>query len=252
MDRNPYTVLGVPPTATPEEIKRAFRRGVRRTHPDVVGSHKFVDKFSEIVWAHEILSNTALREVWDQNARHAHTQATSPSARAQAQHAAAANPRPSVSSRAAAFARAKVKSATSRYVCTKCGATNCKLWRDTADLREPDLFCAYCVFEVAGKPVTPIDAEGWRREPSFGSMTDTVGWYVPAAPMDPDALAFWRYTSAPDDAVAWWKNLPTYPELQIPATSSPTLSTSPSIRLPVHPRDPSISANGSIALPYDP
>lgn len=33
-----YAVLGVPPTAAPEEIRRAFRALMRRHHPDTRGS----------------------------------------------------------------------------------------------------------------------------------------------------------------------------------------------------------------------
>ena len=35
---DPYAVLGVPPTATPEQIRRAFRALVRRHHPDARGA----------------------------------------------------------------------------------------------------------------------------------------------------------------------------------------------------------------------
>jgi DnaJ-class molecular chaperone len=31
---NPYSTLGVDPTASPEEISRAFRRAIRSAHPD--------------------------------------------------------------------------------------------------------------------------------------------------------------------------------------------------------------------------
>lgn len=35
---NPYAVLGIAPTATPEEIRRAYRQRIRVAHPDCGGS----------------------------------------------------------------------------------------------------------------------------------------------------------------------------------------------------------------------
>jgi hypothetical protein len=35
---NPYTILGIAPTATPEEIKAAYWRRIRIAHPDCGGS----------------------------------------------------------------------------------------------------------------------------------------------------------------------------------------------------------------------
>ncbi|TPW76049.1 J domain-containing protein [Schumannella soli] len=38
LSASPYDVLGVPPTATQDELRRAFRRRLRATHPDAGGS----------------------------------------------------------------------------------------------------------------------------------------------------------------------------------------------------------------------
>lgn len=36
--RNPFAALGLPPTATPEQIKVAYRTAARKVHPDAGGS----------------------------------------------------------------------------------------------------------------------------------------------------------------------------------------------------------------------
>lgn len=62
-EQDPYKVLGVSRTATPEEIKSAYRKQAQRYHPDRV-SHLGEElqqlakqKFLEIQKAYEILSN---------------------------------------------------------------------------------------------------------------------------------------------------------------------------------------------------
>jgi DnaJ family protein A protein 2 len=57
-----YEVLGVPKTATPDEIKKAFRKLAVKHHPDKGGDP---EKFKDINAAHEILSNPEKREVYD-------------------------------------------------------------------------------------------------------------------------------------------------------------------------------------------
>jgi molecular chaperone DnaJ len=58
-----YETLGVPKTATADEIKKAYRRLARKHHPDAGGSE---DKFKEISEAYEVLSDAEKRKQYDQ------------------------------------------------------------------------------------------------------------------------------------------------------------------------------------------
>lgn len=66
MDRDPYQVLGVSRDASAAEIKKAFRRVARELHPDV-NRHdpEAEEKFKEAAEAHEILSDSERRAVYD-------------------------------------------------------------------------------------------------------------------------------------------------------------------------------------------
>ena len=62
-----YGTLGVKSTATPEEIRKAFRKAARKYHPDVnPGDKKSEEKFKEISEANDILSDEKKRKVYDQ------------------------------------------------------------------------------------------------------------------------------------------------------------------------------------------
>jgi molecular chaperone DnaJ len=62
-----YATLGVKRTATPEEIRKAFRKAARKYHPDVnPGDKKAEEKFKEISEANDILSDEKKRKVYDQ------------------------------------------------------------------------------------------------------------------------------------------------------------------------------------------
>jgi molecular chaperone DnaJ len=62
-----YGTLGVKNTATPEEIRKAFRKAARRYHPDVnPGDKKAEEKFKEISEANDVLSDEKKRKVYDQ------------------------------------------------------------------------------------------------------------------------------------------------------------------------------------------
>jgi molecular chaperone DnaJ len=62
-----YAILGVKKTATPEEIRKAFRKLARKFHPDVnPGDKKAEEKFKEISEANDILSDEKKRKIYDQ------------------------------------------------------------------------------------------------------------------------------------------------------------------------------------------
>ena len=58
-----YQTLGVPRTATADEIKKAFRKLARTHHPDAGGDEA---KFKEINEAYEVLSDEKKRKIYDQ------------------------------------------------------------------------------------------------------------------------------------------------------------------------------------------
>ncbi len=58
-----YKTLGVPRTATADEIKKAFRKLARTHHPDTGGDEA---KFKEINEAYEVLSDEKKRKLYDQ------------------------------------------------------------------------------------------------------------------------------------------------------------------------------------------
>jgi molecular chaperone DnaJ len=62
-----YALLGIKKTATPDEIRKAFRKLARKYHPDVnPGDKKAEEKFKEISEANDILSDEKKRKVYDQ------------------------------------------------------------------------------------------------------------------------------------------------------------------------------------------
>jgi hypothetical protein len=98
------------------------------------------------------------------------------------------------------------------YKCSKCGADNCKLWRDYDHFfGDLNLYCAPCAAEDQKKDIQSIDTEGCRSSP-YG-RTDQIGWLVPAVPYED---TFWGYASVPDERVEWWKKLPTLPSQVLP------------------------------------
>jgi len=60
-----YSVLDVPKTSSPEEIKKAYRRLARRYHPDVNHESDAEERFKEINEAYEVLSDPQKRAMFD-------------------------------------------------------------------------------------------------------------------------------------------------------------------------------------------
>jgi len=64
LDTKLYEILGVSPDANVNEIKKQYKRLARQFHPDKAGVET-EEKFKEISFAHEILSNPEKRELYD-------------------------------------------------------------------------------------------------------------------------------------------------------------------------------------------
>ena len=64
--RDPYDVLGVGRNATPDEIKKAYRRLARKNHPDAnPGDSDAENRFKEISEAYSVLSDPDTRAAYD-------------------------------------------------------------------------------------------------------------------------------------------------------------------------------------------
>jgi curved DNA-binding protein len=63
--KNYYEVLGVPKTASEDEIKRAYRKLARKYHPDVSKEQDAEQQFKDLNEANEVLKDAKKRELYD-------------------------------------------------------------------------------------------------------------------------------------------------------------------------------------------
>lgn len=67
MPRDYYEVLGLPRTASDDDIKKAYRKLARKYHPDRNPGDKSAESmFKEVNQAHEVLSDPKKRQMYDQ------------------------------------------------------------------------------------------------------------------------------------------------------------------------------------------
>ncbi|MFN2526514.1 MAG: DnaJ domain-containing protein, partial [Actinomycetota bacterium] len=70
VEKDYYKVLGVPKTATKEDIKKAYRKLAQKHHPDTNKSDGQAEaRFKEISEAHSVLSNEKKRAEYDEMRR---------------------------------------------------------------------------------------------------------------------------------------------------------------------------------------
>ncbi len=65
-----YEVMGIAPEATPEEIKKAYRKLARKYHPDVSKVANAEEKFKQLGEAYEALKDPARRAEYDELRRY--------------------------------------------------------------------------------------------------------------------------------------------------------------------------------------
>src|SRR5215510_7679884 len=63
--RDPYEVLGVPRTASADDIKAAYRKLAKQYHPDLNPGKKTESQFKDVSVAYDLLSDADKRKRYD-------------------------------------------------------------------------------------------------------------------------------------------------------------------------------------------
>ena len=115
------------------------------------------------------------------------------------------------------FNRVK-KNYTRSYKCVKCGATGCKMWRDSGEYFRVTLKCAPCTAKDQERDISTIDEKGERLAPEYdwmnGQRTCQIGWWVPAIQIvgEPDAYMVGNTEDKRLESLEAWWVLPTLPK----------------------------------------
>ncbi len=65
MADNPYEILGVPQTATDDQIRKAYLKLVKELHPDINPSKAAEERFKKVTAAHDIIGDADRRRQYD-------------------------------------------------------------------------------------------------------------------------------------------------------------------------------------------
>ena len=94
------------------------------------------------------------------------------------------------------------------YVCSRCGATHCKLWRRYQDATN-ELLCVICSTVDQKINTGGVDAQGNFFDRYLMKHTHNIGLYLPAVPKETEN-EYWGVLTTPDVCLNWWRELPTF------------------------------------------
>ena len=65
-----YKILGIRKNASPQSIKKAFRKKAKQTHPDISGDPEEFHTFLDVKTAYDVLSDPEKRKIYDETGRY--------------------------------------------------------------------------------------------------------------------------------------------------------------------------------------